>query len=127
WMAQNSEKLHDRASDLVGKKFSRFAIEAFENEQVRPVYLSAGQLRVKFGAPVLQLSDASGGDASSTVVVQIPIAPGPILHFSGVSWTGHTALDEAALSGLVAVKPGDLADGMRLAAGWQQVELEYEH
>ena len=127
WMAQNSEKLHDRASDIVGKKFSRFAIEAFENEQVRPVYLSAGQLRVKFGAPVLQLSDASGGDASSTVVVQIPIAPGPVLHFSGAKWTGNIELDETALSRLVAVKAGDLADGLRLAAGWQQVELEYGH
>lgn len=37
------------------------------------------------------------------------------------------AIDEAALSRLVTLKPGDLADGMRLAAGWQQVELEYGH
>jgi hypothetical protein len=127
WMAQNSEKVHDRVSDLVGKKFSRFAIELFENEQVRPLYLSAGAIRVKFGAPVLQLSDASGGKVSSTIVVQIPITPGPVLHFSGAKWTGNTELDEAALSRLVTVKPGELADGMRLATGWQQVELEYGH
>ena len=127
WMAQNSEKLHDRVSDLVGKKFSRFAIELFENEQVRPLYLSAGQIRVKFDAPVLQLSDASGGNVSSTIVVQIPITPGPVFHFSNAKWTGNTALDEAALSRLVAVEAGDPADGMRLAEGWQQVELEYGH
>jgi outer membrane protein assembly factor BamA len=126
-MAQNSEKLHDRASDLVGKTLSRFAIELFENEQVRPLYLAAGEIRVKFDAPILQLSDASGGNAPSTVVVQIPIKPGPVFHISGVTWTGNTALDNAALSRLVAVKAGDLADGMRLAAGWQQIELEYEH
>lgn len=127
FLAQNSEKLHDRASDLVGKKFSRFAIELFENEQVRPVYLSAGQIRVKFGAPVLQLSDAAGGKASSTAIVQIPIEPGPIFRLSGVTWSGNMAIDEAALSKLVTLKGGDLADGMRLAAGWQQVELEYGH
>ena len=127
FMAQNSEKLHDRASDLVGKKFSRFAIELFENEQVRPVYLSAGQVRVKFGAPILQLSDAAGGNASSTVIVQIPIEPGPVFRLSGVTWNGNTAIDEAALSRFLTVKGGDLADGMRLAAGWQQVELEYGH
>lgn len=127
FMAQNSAKLHDRASDLVGKKFSRFAIELFENEQVRPIYLSAGRIRVKFGAPLLQLSDASGGNASSTVIVQIPVIPGPVFRMSGVKWTGNTALDDATLARLVMVKAGDLADGMQLAASWQQVELEYGH
>ena len=43
-LAQNSEKLQDRVSDLVGKSFSRFAIEVFENEQMRPVYLAAARL-----------------------------------------------------------------------------------
>ena len=127
FMAQNSEKLHDRASDLVGKKLSRFAIELFENEQVRPIYLSAGHIRVKFGAPILQLSDASGGNASSTVVVQIPIEPGPISHMAGITWTGNMAIEEAVLTRLANIKPGELADGMRLAASWQQIELEYGH
>jgi outer membrane protein assembly factor BamA len=127
FMAQNSEKLHDRVTDLVGKTYSRFAIELFENEQVRPIYLAAGEIRVKFDAPILQLGDASGANAPSTVIVQIPIKPGPVFHVSGVNWTGNTALDNAALSRLAAVKPGDLADGMRLAAGWQQIELEYGH
>ena len=122
-MAQNSAKLHDRVSDLVGKAFSRFAIELFENEQVRPLYLAAGKIRVKLGPPIVP----SGGNATSTVVVQIPIEPGPVFHVSGVTWTGNTALDNATLSRLVAVKPGDLADGMRLAAAWQQIELEYGH
>jgi outer membrane protein assembly factor BamA len=127
FMAQNSEKLHDRVSDLVGKTYSRFAIELFENEQVRPIYLAAGEIRVKFDAPILQLSEASGANAHSTVIVQIPIKPGPVFHISGVTWTGNAALDNAALSRLVGAKTGDLADGMRLAAGWQQIELEYGH
>jgi outer membrane protein insertion porin family len=127
WAAQNSEKLHDRASDIVGKTFSRFTLELFENEQVRPVYLSAGQIQVKFGAPILQLSEASSGNAPSTVVVQIPIVPGPVFHISSVAWNGNMAIDDATLARLVAVKPGDLADGMRLASGWQQIEMEYEH
>ena len=37
------------------------------------------------------------------------------------------AIDEAALSKLVTLRAGDLADGMRLAASWQQVEFEYSH
>jgi outer membrane protein assembly factor BamA len=127
FMAQNSEKLHDRVSDLVGKTLSRLAIEVFEIEQVRPIYFSAGRIRVKFGAPILQLSDAAGANASSTVVVQIPIEPGPVYHMAGITWTGNMTVEEAVLTRLANIKPGDLADGMRLDASWQQIELEYGH
>jgi outer membrane protein insertion porin family len=124
--AQNSEKLHDRMSDLVGKKFSRFAIELFENEQVRPIYLSAGRIRVKLGAPVVHLN-GDGQQGPSTVDVQIPIEPGRVFRLSSAAWSGNMAIDNAALSRLVSVKPGELADGMKLASGWQQIELEYGH
>jgi outer membrane protein insertion porin family len=124
--AQKSEKIRDRMSDLVGKKFSRFAIELFENEQVRPIYLSAGQIRVKFGAPVVHLN-GEGQPGESTVDVQIPVEPGRVFRLSSAAWSGNMVIDDAALSRLVSVKPGELADGMRLASGWQQIELEYGH
>jgi len=128
-LAQNSEKLKDRVSDLVGKSFSRFAIELFENEQLRPVYLAAGQIGVKFGAPSVHFSGGTdpAQQTPSTVDVQIPITPGLVYHLSGVTWTGNSALDAAGLSKLLAVKPGDLANGMQLAGDWEQVELEYQH
>jgi outer membrane protein insertion porin family len=124
--AQNSEKLRDRISDLVGKKFSRFAIELFEAEQLRPIYLSAGRIRVKLGAPVVHLN-GDGQQGQSTVDVQIPIEPGQVFRLSSAAWGGNKAIDDATLSRLVSVKPGDLADGMKLASGWQQIELEYGH
>ena len=124
--AQNSEKLRDRISDLVGKKFSRFAIELFEAEQLRPIYLSAGHIRVKLGAPVVHLN-GDGQQGQSTVDVQIPIEPGQVFRLSSAAWSGNMAIDAATLSRLVSVKPGDLADGMKLASGWQQIELEYGH
>jgi outer membrane protein insertion porin family len=124
--AQNSEKIRDRMSDLVGKKFSRFAIELFENEQVRPMYLSAGQIRVKFGAPVVHLN-GDGQQGQSSVDVEIPIEPGRVFRLSSAAWSGNMVIDDTALSRLVSVKPGDLADGMKLASGWQQIELEYGH
>ena len=128
-LAQNSEKLKDRVSDLVGKNFSRFAIELFENEQLRPVYLATGQIGVKFGAPSVHFSGGTdpAQQTPSTVDVQIPIMPGLVYHLSGITWTGNSALDATELSKLLAVKPGDLANGMQLAGDWEQVELEYQH
>jgi outer membrane protein insertion porin family len=125
--AQNSEKLHDRMSDLVGKKYSRFAIALFENEQVRPIYLSAGQIRVTFGAPVVHLNGDTGQQGPSAVDVQIPIEPGPVSRLASVAWSGNMAIDDATLSRLMSVKSGDLADGMQLESSWQQVELAYAH
>jgi outer membrane protein insertion porin family len=124
---QNSEKLRDRMSDLVGKKFSRFAIELFEAEQVRPIYLSTGRIHVKLGAPVVHLNSDAGQQGPSTVDVQIPIEPGQVFSLSSAAWSGNMAIDVATLSRLVSVKPGDIADGMKLASGWQQIELEYGH
>lgn len=128
-LAQNSEKLKDRVSDLVGKSFSRFAIELFENEQLRPIYLATGQIGVKFGAPSIHFAAGSDTDpqVASTVDVQIPITPGSVYHLSGVNWIGNSAIGAAELSKLMAVKSGDLANGMQLAADWEQVELEYQH
>jgi hypothetical protein len=127
-LAQSSEKVRDRSHDLIGKPFSRFAIEVFENEQVRPLYLSTGHLRVQFGEPDL---GARGTEAKtplpSEVPVKIPITPGPIFHFSAATWSGNSALSGVALMPLLLVKSGDLADGMQLAASWQRVEQEYHH
>jgi len=125
-LARSSQKLHDRVGDLIGKTFSRFAIELFEEEQVRPIYLSTGHTRVEFGAPVVHVNGDSGQQASS-VEVEVPINPGPVFNISGVTWSGNTVLDDAALSKMISAKSGDVADGMRLAANWQQIELEYGH
>src|SRR5712692_1299190 len=63
-LATDSERLKDRISDIKGQAYSRFAIEVFGNEQVRPLYASKGYLRVKIGAPQPHMegnTDASGG------------------------------------------------------------------
>jgi outer membrane protein insertion porin family len=78
------------------------------------------------GAPVVHLN-GDGQQGQSTVDVQIPIEPGQVFRLSSAAWSGNMAIDDATLSRLVSVKPGELADGMKLASGWQQIELEYGH
>ena len=50
-LAQTSTELAERKNDLLNKPFSRFAIELFEFEHVRPLYLSTGNLRVSSPRP----------------------------------------------------------------------------
>ncbi len=126
-LAQTSTWLAERKNDLLNKPFSRFSIELFEFEQVRPLYLSTGNLRVQFSAPVVRFAGGPKPPPASKVSVQIPIDPGPVFHLSGFTWDGNRALDAAALSSLSTVHPGELADGMQLAAFWQRVQSEYAH
>ena len=121
-LAQASEKLRTRNTDLVGKPFSRFAIDVFENEQVLPVYLTAGHIRAQFGKPQVRLA---GNPAQVTVA--LPIVPGPVFHLSEVAWNGQNVLKEPDLLTVFQLKSGDLADGAKIEAGWQRIQHEYEH
>lgn len=124
-VAADSERLKDRLSDLESQPYSRFAIEVFENEQVRPLYVSKGRLRAQIGPPQPRLAanpDAPGG---STVEINIPISPGPVYLWKSESWHGNTAVSSASLDELIGMRPGDVADGTRIEEAWQNIESEY--
>ena len=50
-LATDSEQLKDRIPDIKGQPYSRLAIEIFENEHLRPLYVSKGYLRAQIGPP----------------------------------------------------------------------------
>jgi outer membrane protein assembly factor BamA len=124
-VAQNSAKLADRKLDIVGKPFSRFAIEMFVAEQVRPVYLQSGHLQAKFAPPEPRFTGDPNQPLPSQVAVTIPIDPGPAYKLKEVTWNGNTIITTAPLAALVTTKPGDVVDGMALTAVWQRVQREY--
>ena len=77
-LARNSPQLHDRQQDLLHKPFSRFALEIFENEQIRPLYLSSGHLRVQFGQPEVRVA-STASQSTPKVSVALRINPGTSL------------------------------------------------
>jgi outer membrane protein assembly factor BamA len=117
-LAQSERGIQMRLSDLVGQPFSRTAIELFELEQVRPVYLAHGYLRVRFGPPSAQMS---GGSAT----VSAPIDAGPVFTWGGITWKGNSAIGVLELSGLVPFHEGDPADGTKIEAAWDAVRKAY--
>ena len=121
-LAQGDRGVQQRLGDVVGQQFSRTLVELFEFEQVRPVYLSHAFLRVRFGAHIAKIT-GSGGSARVTVVA--PIERGPAFAWSGVVWSGNSSIASAVLNGIIALKPGDAADGMKLEAMWEAVRDEY--
>jgi outer membrane protein assembly factor BamA len=119
--------VQQHVSELVGKPFSRLAIGVFLNEHVRPIYLKQGCLRVQLGPGQVRLTGNPNLPLPTRIPVYIPVVPGPIYHLADVQWTGNTAISTITLEGVLGLKRGDVADGMALQAGWNQVEEEYGH
>jgi outer membrane protein assembly factor BamA len=124
-LAANSERLKDRVPDIKGLSYSLFAVEVFENEQVRPLYAAKGFLRAQIGPPQTHLIPDMNDPKETAVELSIPILPGSVYSWKGVSWQGNMAVQSPSLDGDVELKPGDVADGIKIEALWQKIESYY--
>lgn len=117
-LAQGDRGIRTRLADLIGKPYSRSAVELFELEQVRPVYLAHAYDHIQFGPPEPQFN----GSDHSRVTILAPIDPGAAYAWGGVQWTGASAFSAADLNALVKLAPGQPANGMTVEATWQAVQ-----
>jgi outer membrane protein assembly factor BamA len=111
-------------ANIVGKPFSIEAIERFDFEQVRPVFLSHAYLQVKFSATTFRLSN------SDSVAVTVPVEPGPVYVWGGVNWSGNHAYTTNDLNALITgagLSVGQPADGNKIMAMWESVRNAYGH
>ena len=130
-LATNSERLKDRLSDIKGQVYSRYKIDVFDLEQVRPIYDAAGHLRARIGPSQAHLASGAaavpGQNGETLVAVTIPIEPGPVFQWRGVTWLGSSVISTSTLDQLVGFKPGDVANGLNITAAWQRVADEFSN
>jgi hypothetical protein len=124
-LAKNDRAIQERLSDLVGKPFSRSAVELFEFEQVRPMYLAHAFLRVKFGPVSAGFTGNPTKPLRDEVLVVAPIDPGPAYTFGRITWTGNTVIPSGELEKFVALMPGQIANGNRIELTWEHVRNAY--
>lgn len=112
-------------SEIIGKPYSRLTLELFLSEQVRPVFLQKGFLRAKLGPPEVRLTGNPNQKLPEQIPVFVPVAPGAVYHWKGEHWSGNSAISTITLSGVLAMKSGDAADGMAIEAAWDRIREEY--
>jgi len=122
-----SKAVQQHLEEIVGKPYSRMAIDLFLTEAIRPVYLAKGCLHSKLGPPEIRLTGKPEQQLPEQVPVFVPIDPGPVYHWKEVRWTGNATVSEFTLSSAVGLKPGDVGDGMKIEAGWDRVREELAH
>lgn len=120
----DSKAVQQHLTEIVGKAYSRMAIDLFLSEAIRPIYLAKGCLHPKLGPPEIHLTGNPNQKLPEQVPVFVPVDPGPIYHWKEVHWTGNVTVSEFTLSGDVGLKAGDIADGMKIEAGWDRAREE---
>lgn len=123
----DSKVVRQHLSEIQGKPYSRMTIDLFLSEAIRPVYIQQGYLRAKLGPPEVRLSGNPNQKLPDKIPVYVPVASGPVYHWKEARWSGNTVLSEFTLNGLLGVKPGEVADGLKIEAGWDRVREEYGH
>jgi outer membrane protein assembly factor BamA len=123
----SSHVVQQQLADVQGKPFSRMMIDLFLSEQLRPFYLKQGYLRVKLGPPEVRLTGNPNQKLPDQIPVFVPVITGAIYHWKGSQWSGNSALSSITLSNETGLKPGDVADGLQIEAGWDRAREEYGH
>ncbi len=72
-LAKSDPAIQQGISQIVGKPFSRSAIESFEFEQIRPIYLTHAFLRVKFAPPTARFDILAQVNPESQVDINLLI------------------------------------------------------
>jgi outer membrane protein assembly factor BamA len=122
---KESAAVQQHLPEILGKPYSRLAIDVFLAEAIRPVYQQGGYLRGKIGPAEVRLSGNPKQGLPEQIPVYVPCRPGPVYHWNTVEWTGNLALSTITLAGTLGLKAGDLADGMGIEAGWDRIREEY--
>lgn len=112
-------------TEIVGKPYSRSAIETFLAEQIRPIYLKQGFLHVQLGPPEVRLTGPPSAKLLEQLPVFVPVATGAAYHLGSAQWSGNNVISSLTLGNYFALKPGDLADGMQIEAAWEKLREEY--
>ena len=122
-----SKAVQQHLEEIVGKPYSRMAIDLFLTEAIRPAYLAKGCLHPKLGPPEIRLTGNPNQKLPEQVPVFVPVDPGPVYHWKEVHWTGNATVSEFTLSSDIGLKPGDVADGMKIEAAWERAREEFAH
>ena len=122
---KDSLAVQQHLPEILGKPYSRLAIDIFLAEAIRPIYQEDGYLRAKIGPAEVRLSGNPSQKLPEQIPVYVPCQPGPVYHWNGVAWSGNQVLSTITLTTTLGLKPGDVANGMGIETGWDRIREEY--
>jgi outer membrane protein assembly factor BamA len=112
-------------TEIVGKPYSRTAIDVFLAEQIRPVYSKQGYLQAKLGPAEVRLSGPPSAQLPEEIPVFVPVNAGAVYHFLAAEWSGNNVLSSISLDSFLGLKSGAVGDGLEIEGGLERIRDEY--
>jgi outer membrane protein assembly factor BamA len=124
---KQSRAVQQHLSEVIGKSYSRLAIDVFLAEQIRPIYFQRGYLHAKIGPAEVRLSGNPNQKLPEEIPIYIPCDPGQVYRWKDATWSGNNALSTITLTKTLGLKSGDVANGMAFEGGLDRIREEYGH
>lgn len=109
------ERLIKSSQELLGTEYSRRFAGMFAIANLFPFYRELGQLRATFGQPMTRT--AATANCKEGVELTIPVEEGEVYSWEKAEWSGNQVLAAPALDAALGMKPGEVADGLKLDKG----------
>lgn len=116
-------KLLEHSQSLRGTDYSAQFVTAFAERSLIAIYQEAGMLKAKF-APA-QGKPEESATCKSGVDVTIPIYEGEVYSFEKAEWIGNQSLTPQELDPTIGVKPGEVANAIKIAEADRLIRRAY--
>lgn len=110
---------------LIQADYSRKNIAGFAHYTLFPLYRRIGHLRARFDESKATLDLNATGACRNGVLVTIPVEEGLVYSWNDAEWTGNQVLPATELADALAMKPGEVADGLKIDNGIKAVRRAY--
>jgi Surface antigen variable number repeat len=119
---QLEKDLQQIAQSLIKKDYSKGITRSFVDGAAVQVYRKYGYLRAAAKLQSAELDQSCG----NSVVVKIAAEPGIAYVWDKAVWTGARVISAQSLGAAIELKPGDVADGLKIDAGLQAAYIVYQ-
>jgi outer membrane protein assembly factor BamA len=118
--------LQGASEQLIGHEYSSLEVALYIAKVYVPLYGRHGYLRAQVGPPQAHVLPSSANPKETDVSVSFPVNEGSQYRWEKADWSGNQSLSAEQLDGLLAMKPGELANLSKIDAGIEAVQKSYE-
>lgn len=116
--------LKKAVGELLNQDYSRFTIGKFAEVALVPICRQRGYLRARF-LDASARAQGAGSDAQGGVSVTLSLQQGPSYVWEKLEWIGNQVITGKELDSTVNMKSGEMANGLKIDAGWEAVQKLY--
>jgi outer membrane protein insertion porin family len=118
-------ELAKHSKPLMASEYSQEFVSAFAAANLIPVYRERGHLQAAFGTPSAKFGMDGGEACKEEIVVTLPVTEGVAYNWDKAEWSGNDSYTAQELESALAMKPGELANGLKIDAGVKALHKLY--